>query len=181
MKAFAEVGNYRTWFEYGHFSLISRWDGQEFVHNIWQHLLLMTCMAGCQLCLMNMTSLSADGPNIFLFLRLYVEMAITQLPISFHALLIMENWLCSFPCWVFGKAVADVEKAVVEALEKQYSDVLASLKDTMAIKKFGLKYVQKLAKHGPIGPYAVPDEVSNPTHLKGLFGLARTSAEVLLA
>ncbi|OAY66910.1 hypothetical protein ACMD2_14233, partial [Ananas comosus] len=51
--------------------------------------------------------------------------------------------ICRWPEYIFVLeiAIADVEKAVVEALEKQYSDVLASLKDTMAIKKFGLKYL----------------------------------------
>ena len=57
------------------------------------------------------------------------------------------------------KAIADVEKAVVEALDKQYADVLAPVKENMAPKKFGLKYVQKLAKRS-VCPYVVPDEVS---------------------
>lgn len=56
------------------------------------------------------------------------------------------------------KAVADVEKAVVEALDKQYADVLSPLKENLAPKKFGLKYVQKLAKRSA-SAYTVPDEV----------------------
>ena len=57
------------------------------------------------------------------------------------------------------KAIADIEKAIVEALDKQYGDVLAPLKESMAPKKFGLKYVQKLAKRSTCA-YVVPDEVS---------------------
>ncbi|CAO2834467.1 unnamed protein product, partial [Amaranthus hypochondriacus] len=55
-------------------------------------------------------------------------------------------------------AFADVEKAIVEALDRQYSDVLAPLKENLAPKKFGFKYVQKLTKR-TVCPYAVPDEV----------------------
>lgn len=55
--------------------------------------------------------------------------------------------------------MADIEKAVIEALEKQYADVLAPLKDSMAPKKFGLKYVQKLAKRSSPVPYTVSEEV----------------------
>ncbi len=47
----------------------------------------------------------------------------------------------------------------MEALDKQYADVLAPVKENMAPKKFGLKYVQKLAKRS-VCPYVVPDEVS---------------------
>ena len=52
----------------------------------------------------------------------------------------------------------DVEKAVIESLEKQFADVLAPLKENLAPKKFGFKYVQKLTKRTP-NPYAVPSEV----------------------
>lgn len=52
----------------------------------------------------------------------------------------------------------------MEALDKQYTDVLAPLKENMAPKKFGLKYVQKLAKRS-VCPYTVPDEVMFGTHL----------------
>ncbi|XP_074304597.1 uncharacterized protein LOC141639345 [Silene latifolia] len=55
-------------------------------------------------------------------------------------------------------AVADIEKAIVEALDRQYSDVLAPLKENLAPKKFGLKYVQKLTKRS-VPAYVVPDEV----------------------
>lgn len=55
-------------------------------------------------------------------------------------------------------AVADVEKSIVEALDRQYSDVLAPLKENLAPKKFGFKYVQKLTKR-TVSPYVVPDEV----------------------
>ncbi|KAL3514254.1 hypothetical protein ACH5RR_026971 [Cinchona calisaya] len=59
---------------------------------------------------------------------------------------------------VLENAVADVEKAIVDALEKQYADVLAPLKENLAPKKFGLKYVQKLARRN-VCAYVVPDEL----------------------
>ncbi|KAL6558737.1 hypothetical protein OROMI_019087 [Orobanche minor] len=55
-------------------------------------------------------------------------------------------------------AIADVEKAVVESLEKQYAEVLAPLRESTMTMKFGLKYVQKITKgHG--GPYNVSAEL----------------------
>ncbi|KAK9136123.1 hypothetical protein Syun_015453 [Stephania yunnanensis] len=59
---------------------------------------------------------------------------------------------------VLEKAIADVEKAIMEALEKQYADVLSPLKDCLAPKKFGLKYIQKLAKNNTTA-YTVPEEL----------------------
>ncbi|KAK9109094.1 hypothetical protein Sjap_017154 [Stephania japonica] len=59
---------------------------------------------------------------------------------------------------VLEKAIADVEKAIMEALEKQYADVLSPLKDSLAPKKFGLKYIQKLAKNNTTA-YIVPEEL----------------------
>lgn len=56
------------------------------------------------------------------------------------------------------KAIADVEKATVEAIEKQFGDVLLPLKDNLTNKIFGLKYVQRLSK-GTVNTYLVPDEV----------------------
>ncbi|KAL5992642.1 hypothetical protein ACLOJK_013561 [Asimina triloba] len=68
--------------------------------------------------------------------------------------------ICRWPEYTFvlENAVADIEKAVVEALDKQYADVLAPLKDAMTPKKFGLKYVQKIAKRTS-EPYVVPEEL----------------------
>ena len=54
------------------------------------------------------------------------------------------------------KAIADVEKAVVEALEKQFAEVLAPLKDSMIPKKFGLQYMQKLTRHNVVCIYSIP-------------------------
>lgn len=54
--------------------------------------------------------------------------------------------------------MADVQNAVVEALEKQYADVLSPLKDNLT--NLGLKYVQKFAKRTD-GFYLVPEEVSD--------------------
>lgn len=54
----------------------------------------------------------------------------------------------------FYKCVADVEKAVIESLEKQYTDVLSPLKEYSAFRK----YVKKIAK-GSVCPYVVSSEV----------------------
>lgn len=71
-----------------------------------------------------------------------------------------EVIICRWPEYVFvlEEAIADVEKAIVEALDKQYADVLSPLKENLAPKKFGLKYVQKLAKRS-VCAYSVPDEL----------------------
>ncbi|KAI4388701.1 hypothetical protein MLD38_001006 [Melastoma candidum] len=71
-----------------------------------------------------------------------------------------EVIICRWPeySFVLENAIADIEKAVVEALDKQYADVLAPLKDNLVPKKFGLKYVQKLAKRS-VCSYVVPDEL----------------------
>ncbi|KAL1201250.1 hypothetical protein V5N11_031031 [Cardamine amara subsp. amara] len=60
--------------------------------------------------------------------------------------------------FVLESAIADVEKAIVEALEKQYADVLSPLKSNLAPKKLSFKYVQKLTKRSVIA-YVVPDEL----------------------
>ncbi|KAJ8765471.1 hypothetical protein K2173_014593 [Erythroxylum novogranatense] len=55
-------------------------------------------------------------------------------------------------------ALADVEEAIIKALDKQYADVLSPLKDNFNPKLYGLKHFQKLSKRtGKI--YFVPDEV----------------------
>ncbi|GAB2301627.1 hypothetical protein Dimus_035657 [Dionaea muscipula] len=71
-----------------------------------------------------------------------------------------EVIICRWPEYTFvlENAVADVEKAIVEALDRQYADVLSPLKETMMPKKFGLKYVQKLTKRS-VAPYVVPEEL----------------------
>lgn len=71
-----------------------------------------------------------------------------------------EVIICRWPeyTYVLENAVADIERAVVEALDKQYADVLSPLKENLTPKKFGLKYVQKLAKRS-VCPYLVPDEL----------------------
>ncbi|KAF6174841.1 hypothetical protein GIB67_034627, partial [Kingdonia uniflora] len=68
--------------------------------------------------------------------------------------------ICRWPeyTYVLENAIADVEKAILEALDKQYADVIAPLKDNLAPKKFGLKYIKKLAT-GSVCTYTVPDEV----------------------
>lgn len=69
---------------------------------------------------------------------------------------IISRW----PEYIFPleKALADVEKAIMEALDKQYADVLSPLKENLTSKIFGLKYVQKFAK-GTVCTYTVPDEL----------------------
>ncbi|KAI4307474.1 hypothetical protein L6164_030656 [Bauhinia variegata] len=71
-----------------------------------------------------------------------------------------EVIICRWPEYtlVLENAIADIEKAIVEALDKQYADVLSPLKEAMTPKKFGLKYVQKLAKRSACS-YVVPDEL----------------------
>lgn len=68
--------------------------------------------------------------------------------------------LISLGCYSCQQAFADIEKAIVEALDKQYADVLSPLKESMNPKKFGLKYVQKLTRRTAFS-YVVPDEVSH--------------------
>ncbi|TYI56811.1 hypothetical protein E1A91_D11G237900v1 [Gossypium mustelinum] len=58
---------------------------------------------------------------------------------------------------ILENAVADVEKAIIKALERQYADVLGPLKDGLAPKIIG-KYVQKFTK-GTAVIYVVPDEL----------------------
>ncbi|CAH8374965.1 unnamed protein product [Eruca vesicaria subsp. sativa] len=53
------------------------------------------------------------------------------------------------------KVVADAEKAIVEAMEKQFAEIISPLKES---KIFGLKIVQKFTKGTP-NPYAVPKEL----------------------
>ncbi|XP_024028571.1 uncharacterized protein LOC21391910 [Morus notabilis] len=68
--------------------------------------------------------------------------------------------LCRWPEYIslLENAIADVEKATVEAVEKQFGDVLLPLKDNLTNKIFGLKYVQRLSK-GTVNTYLVPDEL----------------------
>lgn len=67
--------------------------------------------------------------------------------------------ICALRMHICQKAVADVERAIIEALCKRYADVLSPLKDYLSPKKFGLKYVQKIANRS-VNVYFVPDEVN---------------------
>ncbi|KAJ7965795.1 Pesticidal crystal cry8Ba protein [Quillaja saponaria] len=71
-----------------------------------------------------------------------------------------EVIICRWPEYaiVLENAIADIEKAIVEALDKQYADVLSPLRENLNPKKFGLKYVQKLTKRS-VCSYIVPDEL----------------------
>lgn len=62
-------------------------------------------------------------------------------------------------CCIYLKAITDVEKAIVDTLDKQYTEVLSPLKENLSPIKFGIKYVQKIAT-GTVCPYSVPEEVS---------------------
>ncbi|RAL45738.1 hypothetical protein DM860_009602 [Cuscuta australis] len=70
--------------------------------------------------------------------------------------IVISRW----PEYVFPleSAIADVERAVIETLDKQYAEVLSPLKETGMPFKLGLKYVQKMTK-GNVCPYAVPNEL----------------------
>ncbi|TYG78973.1 hypothetical protein ES288_D02G104100v1 [Gossypium darwinii] len=71
-----------------------------------------------------------------------------------------EVIICRWPEYIFvlENAISDVEKAIVEALDKQYVDVVCPLKENLTPKKFGLKYMQKLTKRS-VCSYTVPDEL----------------------
>lgn len=91
-----------------------------------------------------------------------------------------EVIICRWPEYtlVLENAIADVEKAIIESLDKQYADVLAPLKENLAPKKFGLKYVQKLAKRS-VCSYTVPDELGVLLNsLKRMLDVLRPQIEV---
>lgn len=56
------------------------------------------------------------------------------------------------------KAVANVERAIIKALEKQYNDILTPLKDTIQ-KRLNIQ-VQKLTRRQSVTIYSVPNQVS---------------------
>ncbi|XXG86523.1 hypothetical protein AAC387_Pa11g1398 [Persea americana] len=93
-----------------------------------------------------------------------------------------EIIVCRWPEYTFvlENAIADVEKAVLEALDRQYADVLAPLKDAVAPKKFGLKYVQKITKRNS-DPYIVPMELGILLNsMKRLLDVLRPKIELML-
>ncbi|KAL9255246.1 hypothetical protein AKJ16_DCAP02481, partial [Drosera capensis] len=77
-----------------------------------------------------------------------------------EALSDFEVIICRWSVYTFvlENAVADVEKAVIEALDKQYADVLSPLKENIMPMKFGQKFVQKLTKR-PTPAYVVSEEL----------------------
>ncbi|KAI3761739.1 hypothetical protein L1987_52160 [Smallanthus sonchifolius] len=90
--------------------------------------------------------------------------------------------ICRWPEYTFAleNAVADIEKAVIEALDKQFADVVAPLKENLTPKKFGFKYVQKLAKR-TTNPYAVPPELGILLNsIKRMLDVLRPKIEVQL-
>ncbi|KAL6999795.1 hypothetical protein U1Q18_000951 [Sarracenia purpurea var. burkii] len=58
---------------------------------------------------------------------------------------------------ILETAVANVERAIIKALEKQHSDVLTPLKDSIP-KRLGMQ-VQKLTGRQSIAIYSVPSQV----------------------
>ncbi|CAN6567895.1 unnamed protein product [Malus baccata var. baccata] len=56
------------------------------------------------------------------------------------------------------KVIADVEKAIIKALDRHYDDVLSPLKDNLTNKTLGFKYVKKLSRQS-ISTYSVPNEL----------------------
>ncbi|VVB18127.1 unnamed protein product [Arabis nemorensis] len=72
------------------------------------------------------------------------------------------------------KVVADAEKAIVEAMEKQFAEILSPLKES---KIFGLKIVQKFTKGTP-NPYSVPKELGVLLNsMKRVLDILRPSVE----
>jgi hypothetical protein len=55
------------------------------------------------------------------------------------------------------QAIADVEREIMKALEKQYMETLMPLRD--GIPKILEKQVQRLTRRQSIAPYAVPNQV----------------------
>ncbi|XP_071704850.1 uncharacterized protein [Rutidosis leptorrhynchoides] len=81
--------------------------------------------------------------------------------------------VCRWPeyCLVLEKAIADVERVIMETLEKQYSDILSTLKEnTIPVK--AVQYVQRIAKGNSL-PYTFPEELGI------LFNLMKKMLEVL--
>ncbi|KAM1203766.1 hypothetical protein ACFX13_020079 [Malus domestica] len=90
--------------------------------------------------------------------------------------IIISRWP-EYAC-ILENAIADVEKAIIESLDKQYADVLSPLKENLAPKKFGLKYVQKLAKRS-VSAYTVPEELGILLNsLKRMLDVLRPQIEV---
>uniref|UniRef100_A0A2N9FJ97 Uncharacterized protein n=1 Tax=Fagus sylvatica TaxID=28930 RepID=A0A2N9FJ97_FAGSY len=58
---------------------------------------------------------------------------------------------------ILENAVADVERAIIKALEKQYNDILTPLKDSIQ-KKLNLQ-VQKLTRRQSVAMYSVPNQL----------------------
>lgn len=63
------------------------------------------------------------------------------------------------PLFFLEKAVANVERAIVKSLEKQYSDILTPLKDSIP-QRLHLQ-VQKLARRQSATVQLVPSQVSS--------------------
>lgn len=57
------------------------------------------------------------------------------------------------------KAAANVERAIIKALERQYHDILTPLKDSIP-KRLGMQ-VQKLARRQSTTYYTIPSQVSS--------------------
>ncbi|CAK9315428.1 unnamed protein product [Citrullus colocynthis] len=58
---------------------------------------------------------------------------------------------------ILENAVADIERAILKALEKQYSDILTPLKDTIP-KRLNM-HVQKLTRRQSMAIYSVPNQL----------------------
>lgn len=72
---------------------------------------------------------------------------------------------------VLEKVIADTERVIMETLEKQYGEILSSLKEnTIPVK--AVQYVQRIAK-GNLLPYIFPEELGT------LFNLIKKMLDVL--
>lgn len=56
--------------------------------------------------------------------------------------------------------MANVERAIIKALERQYNDILTPLKDSIQ-KRLNMQ-VQKLTRRQSLAIYSVPNQVSGP-------------------
>lgn len=82
--------------------------------------------------------------------------------IQLHHHLTRGNTLSDFASFFpisYWKAVANVERAIMKSLEKQYSDILTPLKDSIP-KRLHLQ-VQKLARRQSATVQLVPNQVSS--------------------
>uniref|UniRef100_A0A2C9UVX2 Uncharacterized protein n=1 Tax=Manihot esculenta TaxID=3983 RepID=A0A2C9UVX2_MANES len=115
------------------------------------HSYIMVWVQDMQLNLLDQCK--AEKVNLFLPLSLVLLMIsiFTMLSIKLLSLINNNNSLL--------QAVADAERAIIKALERQYNDILTPLKDSIP-KRLNM-HVQKLTRRQSTALYSVPNQVSN--------------------